>query len=467
MGTFANDPLIAARLLFWIFAAGVLLLPMRWSFFCFILASHMDITSLTFASATTVGFENTIRIAVLPLLLLARAGFAPLKQFQWRLPAKLWAALVAYAAIAGLWSGFALSAAKMVVYLAAYLVLYVALSYGWSAGWINIGTIRLTAWCAVALAVVQTFFLGNEWGGIEERFTSFTSAQYFAACLVSLLAILVFSGGRRGFVHYVTCVLIVAAIVLSGSRYVFISTVLLLIVASFRTQGDSEWFQFRISGKKVLLTSVLVVGVAVVLIAYGPENRFGEVLTTASDRDANLREVGTFGWRLGIYEEIFERLDKRTFAHLFFGSGTSSGAVVMLDRESYNYEPDGIDANRVLHSEYLRALYEWGIVGLILFLAFLCATVIAFKRKITAEGGGIGLAFLGVLPSLLIGLAIENLFAGAVSAAGVGILLAMSFAYQTDPSYCTEQDEFENFNQENAQVADFRSQIAGDQSLPV
>src|SRR5262249_44759008 len=120
MGTLADDPLIVARVLFWVFAAGVLLLPMRWSFFCFIPASHMDITTLTFASATTVGFENTVRIAVLPVLLLARTGFAPLTQFQWTVPVKLWAALVAYAAVSGLWSGFALSAAKMVVYLAAY-----------------------------------------------------------------------------------------------------------------------------------------------------------------------------------------------------------------------------------------------------------------------------------------------------------------------------------------------------------
>src|SRR5262249_35786411 len=144
------------------------------------------------------------------------------------------------------------------------------------------------------------------------------------------------------------------------------------------------------------------------------------------------------GWRLGIYEEILERVGRRNTAQLIFGSGTSSGATLMLDRDSVNYEPDSVDANRVLHSEYLRALYEWGIFGLILFLTFISATVIAYKRKIATEGGGIGLAFLGVLPSLLIGLAIENILAGAASAAGVGILLAMSFAYQIDPEFAAQ-----------------------------
>jgi O-antigen ligase len=173
--------------------------------------------------------------------------------------------------------------------------------------------------------------------------------------------------------------------------------------------------------------------------------------------------MGTLGWRLGIYAEILERLEKRDAIGLLFGSGTSSGAKLMLDRDSENYELNSVDANRVLHSEYLRALYEWGVVGLVIFLAFLCATVIAFKRKITAESGGCGLAFLGVLPSLLIGLAIENVLAGAVSAAGVGILLAISFADQPDPAYSAyAQPEVSESSE-----ADFREYFAGDQSIPV
>ncbi len=466
MGMLANDPLIVARILFWVFAAGVLLLPMRWSFFCFILASHMDITSLTFASATAVGFENTVRIAALPLLLLVRTGFAPLAQFQWTLATKLWAALVAYAAISGLWSSFALSAAKMVVYLAAYLLLYAVLSYGWAAGWIDIKIIRLTAWCAVGIAIFQTFFLGNDWGGIEQRFTSFTSPQYFASCLVSLLAILVFSGERRGAIHYATSIPIVAAVLLSGSRYLFVGIVLLLLVASLRTHGDANSFRFHISGKRVFLALGLAAVMIAALFLYAPQNRFDEVVAVASDRETTLREVGTFGWRLGIYEEIFEQLGRRSLAQLFFGSGTSSGAIVMLDRDASSYQPDAIDANRALHSEYLRALYEWGILGLILFLAFVCAVVIGFKRKVAAEGGGIGLAFFGVLPSLLIGLAIENVLAGAVSAAGVGILLAMSFADQPDPDYLDHVEQEES-GHARAEGAELRTYLAGGQGVSV
>jgi O-antigen ligase len=240
----------------------------------------------------------------------------------------------------------------------------------------------------------------------------------------------------------------VAAILLSGSRYVFISTFLLLIIAAFRVSGDSHSLRFRISTKKMVITLGVAAAVAAALIAYLPQNRLDQMFSAASEGDVKVDEVGTLGWRLGIYEEIFERLDRRSFTQLFFGSGTSSGAILMLDRDSYNYEPDGIDANRVLHSEFLRALYEWGIVGMALLLAFLVCTIVAFARKIAAEGGGTALAFLGVLPSVVIGLAIENVLAGAASAAGVGILLAMSFAWRAEPEYSVESYQLEGFNSE-------------------
>ncbi len=141
-----DEALLVARALFWVFAAGVLVLPMRWSLFCFILASHMDITSVTFNSATAVGFENTIRIAGLPTLLLLRTGFTALKDMAWTLPQKIWLALIGYAAIAGFWSEFPLAAIKMVAYLVAYFVLYMIFCGAWGERWLDIGLLRLVAW---------------------------------------------------------------------------------------------------------------------------------------------------------------------------------------------------------------------------------------------------------------------------------------------------------------------------------
>jgi len=439
----SDEALLVARVLFWALAAGLALLPMRWATVCLILASHIDITSLTFASATSVGFENTVRIAVLPLLFLARSHFLPLQTLQWRLPEKLWAALTIYAAIAGFWGGFPLSAAKLVAYLAAYFVLYLAFCSAWTEGWLDIGVMRLVSWLVVGLAILQTYGLGNGWGGPELRFTSFTSPQYFAAFLVAVLAILVFSGSR-GLFHYATCGVILGSIVICGSRYVFVSAILLLIIASFRVGSETgESIQLRVSFRKILLALGLTAACIVVLISYAPENRIDRLLTVASDEDKTVADLDTCGWRLTIYSEILNRLESRTPLQLFFGSGSCSGAALMVEFDPKNHNLQDIDGNRSLHSEFLRALYEWGIPGLALLVMFLAATTVGFVRKVSAQHGGPALAFVGVLPSILIGLAIENVLAGAVSAAGVGILLAMSFAWQMDPEYSCEFAEQE------------------------
>jgi hypothetical protein len=433
-----TEALLVARVLFWVFAAGVLVLPMRWSLFCFILASHMDITSLAFNSATAVGFENTIRIAGLPALLSLRTGFAPLKDITWTLPQKIWLALIAYAAIAGLWSGFPLAAVKMVAYLVAYFVLYMIFCSAWGEHWLDIGLVRIVAWSVIALASLQTFILGNEWGGLEQRFTSFSAPQYFAAFLVAVLAVLMFSEERGAF-HYATCGGLMAAIVLSGSRYVFVSMVALAVIGCFRlVSGRHGSMRWRPNVRKMVLTLGIAAAGVGILVAYLPYNRIDELVGAVSEDDATVEDVGTFAWRLGIYEDILGRLEKRTGPELFFGSGTSSGAALMLNHDPDHYDREGIDANRVLHSEFLRALYEWGIPGFGLLVAFVVATTAGFVQKIAAEDGGPALAFAGALPSIVLGLAIENMLASAASAGGVGILLAMTFAWKGESVYARD-----------------------------
>jgi hypothetical protein len=441
-----GEALLVARVLFWVFAAGVMLLPTRWSLFCFILAAHMDITSLTFNSATAIGFENTVRIGGLPLLLLLRTGFAPLKDITWTLPQKIWLGLVVYAAIAGAWSGFPLAAVKMVAYLVTYFLLFLIFCSAWSEGRIDVGLLRLVAWSVIALAVLQTFVLGDEWGGLEERFTSFSTPQYFAAFLVAVLAILIFSG-EKGWFHYATCGGLMLTIVFSGSRYVFVSMVALVIIACFRVvSGGHESLKWKPNLRKMLVTLAVAAAGIAILVSYLPYNRIDELVWAASDDDSTVEDVGTFAWRLGIYEDILEHLEKRTGPELFFGSGTSSGAALMLNHDPDHYDREGIDANRVLHSEFLRALYEWGVLGLGLLLAFVVATTAGFVKKIAADGGGAALAFAGALPSIVMGLAIENILAGAASAGGVGILLAMTFAWKGEPAASHDvvfDDEFE------------------------
>lgn len=104
----------------------------------------------------------------------------------------------------------------------------------------------------------------------------------------------------------------------------------------------------------------------------------------------------------------------------------------MLDLHPERYAQageDAVDGNRVLHSEFLRALYEWGVPGVVLLCLFVATLCVGYAKKAWREGGGRSLAFLGMFPSILFGLAIENLLAGAASAAGIGIVVTMAYAW--------------------------------------
>jgi O-antigen ligase len=227
----------------------------------------------------------------------------------------------------------------------------------------------------------------------------------------------------------------------------------LVVVACFKIvssdEGRTRWKpNFR---KIILVLAIAVAGVAT-LASYLPYNRIDQLVNAASD-DGDVEDVGTLAWRLGIYEDIFESLERRTGRELIVGSGTSSGAALMLNHDPDHYDREGIDANRVLHSEFLRALYEWGILGLGLLIAFLVATTTGFLKKIATDRGGPALAFAGALPSIVMGLAIENVLAGAASAGGVGILLAMSYAWKGEQAAAYDPAFDEGFDADGATLS--------------
>jgi hypothetical protein len=423
--------LFLARALLWLLFVCTVFAPLRWSFFCLIVASHVDIVTASFMSGASVGFENAVRIVGFPLVLLVKMHFSPLKRLNWTITHKLWIALVVYAAVAASWTDYRLSAFKMVIYLADYFVFYCIFAEAWRCGVIGFRTIRSATWAVLLLAFVQTYLLGNP-VGTEGRLTTFTTAQYFAAYLLAVLAILVFSE-ESGWFHYLTCIAIVAAIILSGSRYIFVSAVLLFVAAGLRgVLASGRRINIgSLAIRVVPYAAIVAFGVLVVLNAF-PESRIQEVSKALSSQNASVEDVGTFAWRLKVYSAILDRLDSRSPGMLVFGSGTSSGARLMFELEPGYYTEtgeEGVDGNRVLHSEFLRSLYEWGILGFGLLSVFLLSLCVAFTRRVLVQGSGPALAFIGVLPSILFGLAIENILGGAASASGVGILLVISFAW--------------------------------------
>jgi hypothetical protein len=318
----------------------------------------------------------------------------------------------------------------MVGYLYCYTALFIVFTYAALQGWITEKVLAVIVIASLALGVIQTYFLGNlfGFGGTENRFTTFSDTETFAAFLIAILSLLLFSTETQGrFLRIASIVSLVLAIVLTGSRYVFIGLIVLFLAASiFYTLRAAREIRLGLLLRRVsmgLVPTVLLIGL---IIQYFPQNRLNE-LTRLSGSEG-IEDIGTFGFRLAIYQLTLDQLSEHNLRQRVFGTGTSSGAEVALKYDPAVYTLDTVDGNRIIHDEFLRALYEWGWVGLALFVYFLMKTlkscVDLLRRSRTREV----MAFLAIFPTILIGLAVGNVLAEAGLPGGTGYVLVLACA---------------------------------------
>ena len=117
-----------------------------------------------------------------------------------------------------------------------------------------------------------------------------------------------------------------------------------------------------------------------------------------------------------------------------FGHGTSSGGMAALRTFPAVYKIDTIDPNRTIHNEWLRALYEWGVVGLALLGAVFTALFVSLIRLYRQRKWRLGvLVVFSFLPAFLAAFSTENVLAGAGNA--VTMSLAMMIALLWAPTY--------------------------------
>jgi O-antigen ligase len=414
------------RILFWALAALVFFLPVRWAVLAYLLIAHFDLSGSALASTSEIGFENTIRVLVLPLWLLLRMRLRPIRASGWSWASAAWVLLVFWAATTTLWSPFQLSALKMVSYLLSYLLLYPILSYAYAQSYLGYRNLISVLWLSLGLAALQTWVIPFQFLTTEGRFTSFVSPQSFAAYLVAVLSILLFSK-KSGFFHAFTVLTVIFGIFLTGSRYVLFGLLLLLGIA---------WVMRMVRGgnarSAVLVFFKGTAGIAAIALLFGvfvevfPDSRVHQLLTSNPYGQSVFQNVGTLVWRLGVYQETIREIGENDLPRLIFGSGTSSGAEFML-RYDRRYRGATIDANRVLHNEFLRALYEWGIVGLTLLVGFLVLIFAKACVRVWRDGSVNALAVICACPVIVFSLSIENVLAAAGGPGGVGFVLVLAF----------------------------------------
>ena len=452
------------RALFWTLALAIVFLSKRWALLAYLVIIQVDVSGPGWASPTAVGLENGIKVVLLPLILLLRTSSWTLFS-QWTRPFKLWLLFTAYVAIASLWSPYPVSAVKMVAYLLGYAVVFLVFAQSWRQGLLDTKQVIAALWLSLVLAAAQTYLLGNAFGSppkliIEQaRFTTFAPPQSYAAFLLACGVLLLFA--RSGTLSplwnaalALSGVGIAAGLLLVGSRYVVAGAFALLIVAGFAWL-QPQWGRRAIT-RAMLIKPALFSATALVLLIstasfVAPRNRIFALRELVSHGHFNPDAIGTFAWRLGAYQTAIDQIEARGPLQNVFGSGTSSGANVILAFNPTAFHENTIDANRSLHNEFLRAFYEWGLFGEVLFLAFWVSVLIGLIRQTRHAGMETTWALWGLLPTLGLGLLVENVLAGSGTPVGTGFVLVIAYV-AVAASFAAKEPEVEHARSPRSQL---------------
>lgn len=429
-----HDVYAIELLLFYLLALGALFLPLRWGVFCMLVAGSVEVVRSGFIPTASVGWRNGVETLVIPAVLLLRMTNFRIPRIRWGFSAKVWTALVLYATVSILWSPFKLSGVKMVGFLLAWPLLYILFHLAWKRGFIDQNLIIAALWATLVLACVQTYFLGNPLAGTSNQFVPFTSPNSFGPFLVCILALLLFSRKRNRF-WLLSVGVCLPALVLVGSRYSLIAAAVLLFIWWLLSRGAVQ----KTGG--IRLAPVLLALALAVLVFSGfrdlmaramPQSRINQLLDLTSK--PQLADTGTFAFRLLMYQRVLSKLSQRSLLALTFGSGTSSGAEVAFawQREYVGYT-QGVDPNRTIHDEFLRATYEWGLIGLALGLALTVHVLKALWDRAIRWKSLAGFAALAILPGVFLALLVGNPLAGPGYAQGIGYLLVLSYGFSAVP----------------------------------
>jgi hypothetical protein len=439
--------ILAAQLIFAILLPFVVFAPVRWAVLAWLIMGNLDGTGPGSAALTNFGWLNAAKGVGIPLLLCWRLRAVPSASII-TIPARLWIALTLYACIGSLWSPFPLAAAKLVGNMAGILLAVVILEKAARAGILDTRVLVILIVATLTLGGVQTYIFAGELYGYDGadqplRFSSFVFAQQYAAILVAFLSIVLWRISLSKLQKGVLLAGVSLALILNGSRTWFLGAVIVLVIYS--------WIYFR----GALLTAAFVSAGACFcgllllnlspwgarLSGDAPSRIMATVNAIVSGEDtpqrAGLRDLS---FRFIVYSAVMDELRTATVYEILFGHGSSSGATVSLRILPSVYNADRLDANRTIHNEWLRALYEWGIVGLVLLVGvFLSLVVGVFLRMPATRWKAPLLALISFLPAFLVALSTENVLAGAGNAVTISLALMIGLLWSPAPKPFSER----------------------------
>jgi hypothetical protein len=430
------------RILFFTLATVIVFpsFPLRWSIFAYLLIVHLNLSRGEFTSAISLGLENSIKSVILPTVLFIRVRFSGFRLSRIQTLYLAGALFVLYAVISSAWTPFRIPAIKQLGYFYSYVVTIPV--FVWLFHSNKRSAYKVIIWAAIfsiILAIVKFLLAEQSLTETGYRFASFSAKQSFALYLVLIISIIIaiprkYFGGLLW--KSLTLAIMVFSLFINESRTGFIS---ILIIISFSilwillVKPNYRRVYFILAFGAVLSSMAFFIYLgtpSMDIQKYLTQHRPFQVIATAG-RNYSLRDIGTLNFRFLMYHTIIDRIKHKSVRENILGSGTSSAAELVIEGDIYyrGYDEYTVDANRVVHNEFLRVFYEWGLVGSVFFLSLLFGLlklgINLLRRETTFE---IYMLVVGLI-LLILFLMVENILAGSGRPVGTGLCLLVAYLF--------------------------------------
>ncbi len=439
------------QVIFYALLPVILFAPPRWALLAWLITTNLDATGPSRAVNSSFGWINALKAVGLPALLLFRMRRVP-SLFWKSLPVAAWVALIGYASVAMLWSSYPLAAMKIVGNMIGILLAILALEKFARSGFLDVKLLQAFVVCTLLLGVLQTaVYQGTVFGfdgaNRPARFTSFVAAQQYAALLVALLAAIIWLRPQMTSHRYALLFSLLAAIYFNGSRAWFVGAV--LVIGTYTVTSRKRTLGIGVLGcAAAVLLGLMVVGIDFPGTQHSiqPDSRIVTTLSKLFNKEQNTgtQRIRNLPFRLSMDKGVLDALSAAATWQVVFGHGTSNGGEIPQAVFPRNYSATRVDPNRSIHNEWLRVLYEWGLVGLLLWcVVFLGLTIGTLRISHSGLTGNWAKALLAYLPALVLALGAENILAGAGTAVTIGFsILAAGLACRPSPAIVSMQSTF-------------------------
>ncbi|WP_159582772.1 O-antigen ligase family protein [Marinoscillum sp. 108] len=391
--------------LFFVFL--VLVLRLKYAIIIWLSSYHFDLVAMLDSSGIESISFNFLRLLVIPSVVYLRIVHAEKLTFHYN-KSLIYAVsgVLVLTLSSSILSGLHIEAVKQYIYLLNFVISYFILQKVLSKDWLNNSYIYLIFFPLV-FAILQTYFLGHYYGGVNnQRFTTFTSPQTYALYLVVLFILINDYSKRKGAKEYLFLIIILIQLLLTGSRYS-----LILFGATFILD-----FMTLKRLKLKISTLLIIVATVVGVLGIGSDaiSKLRGLDFIASSNSASVTEIGTIKFRVAIWLFMFNDFMNSSVFYQAVGQGICSTGTLMIEMMPA-YTEANMDYNRIAHNEFLRVIYEFGVIGIIVFVAFLWRLSSTIKSEFT---------LMLKFSIILIGaLSIENIFAASGGPSGVALVL--------------------------------------------